>query len=179
MITSSGRHSRAAKDQAKRRLDAQAKELAELNREAALVSSKSRIERQTAFRIKANEKSRCVVGTRASSRLRGAVIDEWQPIPHDWLSDIRPPSSKGLERQKTGLESGDESISDLTDLSEDSLDSVSISLKDEASGKEEAAERDDDDDVLEQGSEEFVEWQTVFLKCCPLCHCLTRITRSV
>ncbi len=168
LVASSGRRSRVAKDQAKRRLDAQAKELAELNRQATLATSESRTERRSTFRM--NDKSR-VVGTRASARLRGTLTDdEWQPIPDDWLDDIRLPSLKRSECQKTGLDSGDESVSDLTDLSEDSLDPVSISVKDEVNGKgkngsgECVGDEGDVDDVPEQwlAADNFVEWQTVF-----------------
>lgn len=168
LVASSGLRSRVAKDQAKRRLDAQAKELAELNKQATLATSKSRTERRATFRM--NDKSR-VVGTRASARLRGTLADdEWQPIPDDWLDDVRLPSSKRSECQKTGLESGDGSVSDLTDLSEDSLDPVSI--KDEVHGEEKEKDGsgecvDDEievDDAPEQwlAADNFVEWQTVF-----------------
>ena len=168
LVASSGRRSRVAKDQAKRRLDAQAKELAELNKQATLATSESRTERRATFRM--NDKSR-VVGTRASARLRGTLADdEWQPIPDDWLDDVRLPSSKRSECQKTGLESGDESVSDLTDLSEDSLDPVSISVKDDVNGKEKdgsgecVGDESEVDDAPEQwlAADNFVEWQTVF-----------------
>jgi hypothetical protein len=165
LVVPSGRRSRAAKDQAKRRLDAQAKELAELNRQATLTTSESRNEKRATFRI--NDKSR-VVGTRASARLRGTLADdEWQPIPDDWLDDVRLPSSKRSECLKTGLESGDESVSDLTDLSEDSLDPVSISVKDEVNGKGKNGSGEcvgDEGGVDDQwlASDNFVEWQTVF-----------------
>ncbi|KAJ7650573.1 hypothetical protein FB45DRAFT_888155 [Roridomyces roridus] len=57
---------RAAKTQAKLKLDAQAKELAELNRSA---------------------KGRRNLGCPFTARLRGVEDDEWQEIPPDWLDN--------------------------------------------------------------------------------------------
>ncbi|TRM64914.1 hypothetical protein BD626DRAFT_400216 [Schizophyllum amplum] len=60
--------SRAAKAQANIKLDAQAKELAELQRQAQLNGARS-------------------TGTRISSRLRGRDEDEeWQQVPDEWLT---------------------------------------------------------------------------------------------
>jgi hypothetical protein len=148
---SSDRHSRAAKDQAKRRLGAQAKELAELNRQAALMNSGTR--RQVLLRS-VTSSIPLVVGTRSSARLRGTQDDEWQPIPEDWLKEARRPEAK------TGLENDEESVSDLTELSEDNSEPPSVSLKRELNGYHNEA---DDDDGADGGPppEDFVEWETV------------------
>ncbi|THH15755.1 hypothetical protein EUX98_g9416 [Antrodiella citrinella] len=74
--------SRAAKVQANKKLDAQAKELAEFQRQA-VASAKTRATRQAS----ASAQKRAVFGTRASARLRGSTRndDEWQEIPDEWL----------------------------------------------------------------------------------------------
>ncbi|KAF8170115.1 hypothetical protein BJ912DRAFT_998243 [Pholiota molesta] len=125
----SGRHSRAAKDQAKLKLDAQARELAELNRQAAMssISRSTRPTRQVAARAQSSKTPTRsapprAFGTRASARLRGPQEEEeWQPIPEEWLNEgKRGKNQKGkLPAAKTGLESDEESISDLTELSDD------------------------------------------------------------
>ena len=135
---------RAAKLNANKKLDAQAKALAEYQRENALASRSTRSARRCGPDNNAvSHPSRPSRGTRVSNRLRRAKPDpedEWQSIPDEWLTeDNSEPSSRGstsnakpgrlwhgdtnsesdLENQKpikTGLES-DESVSDLTDLS--------------------------------------------------------------
>jgi hypothetical protein len=160
LTPSSDRHSRAAKDQAKRRLDAQAKELAELNRQAALVSSGSR--RQASHRS-ATTTTPLVMGTRSSARLRGSQDHDWQPIPEEWLKEVKPTRPSKRIEAKTGLESDEESVSELTELSDDTSEP---SLKPELNGHDDKAEEDDDEDdrgFPEQDSspEDFVEWETV------------------
>jgi len=160
---SSDRHSRAAKDQAKRRLDAQAKELAELNRQASLASSGSRSSaRQASLRSKAASPPR-IVGTRASTRLRGSQDDEWQSIPDEWLNESKPARSpQRLEIQKTGLESDEESVSELTELSED----MSDPLEDEENGHADniaTEELDLAECEPEMPPANFVEWEMVRL----------------
>ncbi len=100
-IVTSGRGARAAKLQANRKLDAQAKELAEFQRQAGLTinseesgSRKSRRIRSTTD-IQPNSTTR-PVGTRASARLRGSGKDEdeWQQIPDEWLTDTMDPGTK-------------------------------------------------------------------------------------
>lgn len=162
---SSDRHSRAAKDQAKRRLDAQAKELAELNRQASLASSGSRSStRQASLRSKAVSPPR-VVGTRASTRLRGSQDDEWQSIPDEWLNESKPARSpQRLEVQKTGLESDEESVSELTELSEDMSEPASRSLEDEINTHEDdvaTEELDLAECEPEMPPANFIEWEMV------------------
>ncbi|KAG6844243.1 hypothetical protein H0H87_008492 [Tephrocybe sp. NHM501043] len=142
----SGR-SRAAKSQANAKLDAQAKELAELNRQAnALARSSSGLRTSTRASPKkpstpkpSPPKTR---GTRLSKRLRGDEDeDEWQAVPEEWLNgdeESKPSKADGKRSAglalKTGLEDEGSEISDLTELSDDG-------------GKESAEEDEDKDDV--------------------------------
>ena len=155
-ITSRG--PRAAKMQASAKLSVQAKELAELQRQAALESRRSgkRVPSPSPPR---RSGTRRTVGTRLSARLRGAARghgdDEWQEIPDEWLNerseaeegggasgserfdgeggmgqssdpDLRPePEPEAVpdpdtdaHRAKTGLESDDDDVSELTELTE-------------------------------------------------------------
>lgn len=142
------RSARAAKLKANKRLDAQAKELAEFQRQSALLLSPQKVStRHTRpLRGQINDSStpakRPVLGTRASARLRGPVKDngddEWQQIPDEWLqSDTdrdtaaprRPAKGKGKGRAvhaedaleeiaQAGLGS-DDAFSELTELSDD------------------------------------------------------------
>ncbi|KAF9493388.1 hypothetical protein BDN71DRAFT_1508624 [Pleurotus eryngii] len=116
---------RAAKMQAKLKLDAQAKELAELNKQAASSKGtphKARANPQNSSPTPSKLPGRPVnnsrpAGTRLSLRLRGSMAGEWQPIPTEWLEESE---SKQPVKRKTGLENDLESISDLTELSEES-----------------------------------------------------------
>ncbi|CAA7268161.1 unnamed protein product [Cyclocybe aegerita] len=163
---STSRHSRAAKDQAKMKLDAQAKELAELNRQANIRESKSRSARQTPLRSQPSRTS-LRTGTRLSARLRGTQDDEWQPIPDEWLSDGK--ANQGQDegsKRKTGLESDEETISDLTELSEDGgelSETESSPSKPPANGKRGKASKAEDaeEEVSQESPEDFVEWETI------------------
>jgi hypothetical protein len=152
-ITSRG--PRAAKTQASAKLSVQAKELAELQRQAALESRRSgrRVPSPSPSR---RSSPRRPMGTRMSARLWGGaqVDDEWQEIPDEWLNerseaedggasgserldgeaemdqrsdpDLRPePEPEAVpdpdmeaHRAKTGLESDDDDVSELTELTE-------------------------------------------------------------
>ncbi|KAJ7844367.1 hypothetical protein B0H14DRAFT_2278678, partial [Mycena olivaceomarginata] len=146
---------RAAKAQAKLKLDQQAKELAELNRTArtkAPATRESRGGRTPVAPVRP-------LGTRVSSRLRGADDDEWQAVPEDWLEEKgsrkKAPVKPNL---KTGLESDGESISDLTELSEDSVDEA----QEETGPAAEAEEEPQTEDNKEEGPpDNFVEWETI------------------
>lgn len=137
---------RAAKLKANKKLDAQAKALAEFQRENAVTTRFTRTTRRSGLDNDATPSSpRPSRGTRVSTRLRSAKLDpeeEWQPIPDEWLTgdDREPPPRrparaaklsrlspditdsdsdlKDLKSIKTGLES-DGSVSDLTDLPSD------------------------------------------------------------
>jgi len=153
----SNRHSRAAKDQAKKRLGVQAKELADLNRQAALTNSGTR--RQGSLR---SSTTPLVMGTRSSARLRGTQDDEWQSIPEEWLKGVNQTRASIRLETKTGLETDEESVSELTELSEDSSEPPSMSLIRELSGRNDEASEDDEDDYpAEPPPEDFVEWETV------------------
>lgn len=153
-ITSRG--PRAAKMQASAKLSVQAKELAELQRQAALESRRSgkRVQSPSPPR---RSSPRRPMGTRMSARLWGVAQgdDEWQEIPDEWLNDrseaeedggasgserldgeaemdqrsdpdLRPePEPEAVpdpdtdaHRAKTGLESDDDDVSELTELTE-------------------------------------------------------------
>jgi hypothetical protein len=147
---------RAAKMQASAKLSVQAKELAELQRQAALESRRSgkRVPSPSPTRRRSTRRPS---GTRMSARLWGVAQgdDEWQEIPDEWLNgrskaeedggvsgserldgeaemgqrsdpDLRPePEPEAIpdpdtdaHRAKTGLESDDDDVSELTELTE-------------------------------------------------------------
>ncbi|KAJ7219982.1 hypothetical protein GGX14DRAFT_432652 [Mycena pura] len=138
---------RAAKTQAKLRLDAQAKELAELNRAARLQSTEKRGGRTMVPRP---------LGTRVSARLKGGDEDgEWQAVPEDWLADGGSSEKKTSvkQRAKTGLESDDDSVSELTELSEEPVD--------EAKDEEAAELSQASDNAGDTQPDDFVEWETI------------------
>ena len=137
---------RAAKLKANKKLDAQAKALAEFQRENAIATRLTRTPRRGGLDNDATSSPpRPSRGTRVSSRLRRAKPgpeEEWQPIPDEWLvgDDSEPPPRRSTRTVKperlspddTDSESGlkdpkpfktglgpDESVSDLTDLSSD------------------------------------------------------------
>ncbi|KAH0833157.1 hypothetical protein J3R83DRAFT_12183 [Lanmaoa asiatica] len=179
------REGRAAKTRANQRLDAQARDLAEFRRQ--MVSSRTRATSIT---------PRKPTGIRVSARLRGTAVedDEWQEVPDEWLtmSDThkrypKDPSSGPLpasrKKTKTGLESDNSSISELTELSdgEDDAAGAERDFKEEqAVGTEETdltpAEKDTNVETEYQPGEDvklvdpsvtpllpddFVEWKTV------------------
>jgi len=136
---------RAAKLKANKKLDAQAKALAEFQRENAITTRYIRATRRGGPDDDPTPPSRQSSGTRVSNRLRRAKPDpedEWQSIPDEWLTEdnSEPPPRRSVRNAKpsrlspddtdsmsdledpkptkTGLES-DESVSDLTDLSSD------------------------------------------------------------
>ncbi|KAG6853957.1 hypothetical protein C0991_012103 [Blastosporella zonata] len=144
--------SRAAKSQAKVKLDAQAKELAELNRQAdALARSSSGLRTSTRGSPKKPSPKKPpppkTTGTRVSKRLRGHEDeDEWQSVPEEWLNGgegSKPSTAKGRrsgvkDTLKTGLEDEGSDISELTELTEDSgkeLDDEESESEDEHEGR--------------------------------------------
>jgi hypothetical protein len=153
---SSDRQSRAAKDQAKKRLDAQAKELAQLNRQAALANPGSR--RQASLRS-ATTVILPVMGTRSSARLRGTQDDEWQPIPQEWLKEYKPAGTSRRLEVKTGLETDEDSVSDLTELSDDDSEPSSLPLKQGSNGPTDDEEHEHGVPEQEPLPEDFVEWE--------------------
>lgn len=89
------RGARAAKVRANKMLDAQAKEFAEYQRQAALLSAtpertSTRTTRSRRPNAETSSPPKKALGTRSSARLRGASQDdddEWQRIPAEWLQD--------------------------------------------------------------------------------------------
>jgi len=174
---------RAAKLQANKMLDAQAKDLAEYQRQMA--RSKSANSRPLTPRRPS--------GIRVSARLRGTATDneEWQEVPEEWLAGTRE-KQQGEEntlplvkaRLKTGLESEEESISDLTELSEDDNtneentqeranadDSEEVLIEDETemefmlapSKTDQKIGVDDEDGDHPAPLGDFIEWETVLI----------------
>jgi hypothetical protein len=117
--------------------------------------------------------------------------DEWQEVPDEWLSpsvhdgtegeEKTPPNAK--KRLKTGLETDEDSISDLTELSEDDdtnegdaqeeadagedeepdvkdeeSEVESVPVSDKPNGKIDVDEEDEELPSLPEG---FIEWETV------------------
>ncbi len=158
------------------KLDAQAKELAELNRQAAARDRSDSGLRTSSRRQPVPPPKSTPRGTRNSARLRGAQNDdEWQAVPEEWLNESvngsRNTRSKNLK--KTGLESEGSSISDLTDLSEEESEEKpeDEEEEDEEEADQEEGEEDEEDEppesVVEQPEEQyqvpadFIEWETV------------------
>ncbi|KAK0480265.1 hypothetical protein IW261DRAFT_1477011 [Armillaria novae-zelandiae] len=179
-----GRRGRAAKAQANMKLDAQARELAELNRQAAARDRSDSGLRTSSRRQAAPTPKSTPRGTRNSARLRGAQNDdEWQAVPEEWLNETANGSrnTRSKSAKKTGLESEGSSISDLTDLSEEESeekpeDEGEEDDDDDDEADEEVADqeedREDDEDeppepVVEQPEEQyqvpadFIEWETI------------------
>lgn len=167
------RGTRVAKLRANQKLDVQAKDLAEYQRQIA--RSKSANARPLTPRRPS--------GIRVSARLRGTLTDEvWQEVPEEWLAGSHErqegkektlPDTKA--RLKTGLKSDEESISDLTELSEgDSQEEANTAENEEACVKEEvetesvlASDRTNKNIGVNQkdedhpSPEDFIEWETV------------------
>ncbi|KAG6825696.1 hypothetical protein H0H92_002791 [Tricholoma furcatifolium] len=172
-VATTGR-SRAAKSQAKAKLDAQAKELAELNRQAnAQARSSSGL--RTSSRVSGSPKKGSpkkppppprATGVRSSRRLRGdEEEDEWQSVPEEWLNDdeeskpskgTKAKASRAKESEKTGLEDGDSDISELTELSEDSEEEKDDEDQDGGDGEDEG-EGGDEDEQQEEESHQVKE----------------------
>ncbi|KAJ6570295.1 hypothetical protein DFH09DRAFT_1154608 [Mycena vulgaris] len=141
--------------QAKLKLNAQAKELTELNRAAGIKASDRRAAhgRTPVAPVRP-------LGTRVSARLRGAEEDEWQAVLQDWLAEEgRSKTKASVEpRAKTGLESDDDSISDLTELSEEIADNVK---EEEESAEAEAPAVEETSNGEDGQPDGFVEWETI------------------
>ena len=105
------------------KLDAQARDLANLNRQAALLNQESTL-CPTTLRSQPTGYTSRPPGTRISARLRGSQKEEWQSVPKEWLNEEKSLQDVKTEAElsKTGLESGEDAISDLTELSEEVSD---------------------------------------------------------
>lgn len=173
---------RAAKLRANKKLDAQAKALAEFQRENAIATQSARtLRRGGSDNDAGSSPSRPPRGTRVSSRLRRgkpSPEEEWQSIPDEWLTEdnSEPPPRRstratkssrlppdnpisesdlgGQKPVKTGLEL-DESVSDLTDLPSDHGDSP---LEGYASAEDDDEEVNEcDGGASEQGKQDSSE----------------------
>lgn len=182
---------RAAKLKANRKLDAQAKDLAEFQRENALAARFTRTTRRGGpDKDTGSSPSRPFRATRVSGRLRGGKSDpdeEWQSIPDDWLTEdnTEPPPRTSMRATKlrrispevtdlesdledskptkTGLES-DESVSDLTDLSSDREDTASTEDDDGGGSKcngDIPSDGKQDGVEPDDNPEGFIEWEMV------------------
>ncbi|OJT13886.1 hypothetical protein TRAPUB_9555 [Trametes pubescens] len=101
-LSSPGKSARAAKVQANKKLDMQAKELAEFQRQTArLASVKAKANTSPrASRRNSSSPAKRAVGTRVSTRLRRSTRgapeddededDEWQQVPDEWLENESP-----------------------------------------------------------------------------------------
>ncbi|KAG5641076.1 hypothetical protein DXG03_006066 [Asterophora parasitica] len=181
---------RAAKMQAKAKLDAQAKELAELNRQAAREGAGLRVSTRGKAASPAKKAAPTLPpprGTRLSARLRGREDeDEWQSVPEEWLNgegkkvNGERNGAPAVHGEKTGLESDGSEISDLTELS-DSGEGEGDNDQDEGEQAPEAAEEQPKEEeaqpqlteapaVLVDDREldpppvlpaDFIEWETI------------------
>ncbi|GBE88446.1 predicted protein [Sparassis crispa] len=150
---SGSKTTRAAKLQANKKLDAQAKELAEYQRQAALAArSSSRSHKKGGSQASPAKLS--PRGTRTSARLRGSTAkndDEWQEIPDEWLhetadSDAKTPVKKGKGKEvrvQSEKEKEDEPSEDAellrTGLESDADSSVLTELSDDVDGRHESS----------------------------------------
>ena len=157
----STRRSRAAKDQAMMKLDAQARDLANLHRQAALLNQEYS---PTSLRSQPFGYTSRPLGTRISARLRGSQKEEWQSIPKEWLNEGKSLQDVKTEAEssKTGLESDEDAISDLTELSEgvsddSKLNTSSLGGKPAESPAFKHRETSGELRVLDT----YVEWETV------------------
>ncbi|TCD63136.1 hypothetical protein EIP91_005974 [Steccherinum ochraceum] len=118
--TPNGSRSRAAKVQANKKLDAQAKDLAEFQRQTASAARAKAARQKTASPQKPTAQ-----GTRASARLRGSTQDddEWQEIPREWLKPSDEDETEedgGLSKEDGNGDDGGDVSSELTELSDSS-----------------------------------------------------------
>lgn len=134
--------------------------MAELNRQASSTNLESR--KQGSLRS-ATTASPPIMGTRSSARLRGSQDDEWQSIPQEWLAEVKLIGASSSFPSKTGLEKDEESVSELTELSEDDSESPVPELN---GHDNEAEDEEEEQEFPQQGavSKDFVEWETVCLQ---------------
>jgi hypothetical protein len=154
------------------KLDAQAKELSASQRQAVGTGIN-----RTGMKPPTGELRR-PVGTRVSARLRADIAEEeWQPVPAEWLAEERDTTgessvnkgaahSSGVDAKllsKVGLGSDEESISDLTELTEDQDEQNAKIEPDYTENASILAARLKRASELEEQPlpEGFIEWETV------------------
>ena len=160
----STRRSRAAKDQAMMKLDAQARDMANLNRQAALLNQDSVIFRPISLRSQPSKYISRPLGTRISARLRGSQKEEWQSVPKEWLDEGKSLQDGKTEAEvlKTGLESDEDAISDLTELSEEVSDDSKLNTPSLGAKSAESPAFNHRETSRElQMLDTYVEWETV------------------
>jgi hypothetical protein len=183
-IPLNGTATRAAKTQANKKLDAQAKAFAEFQRQNSATTRAGRAtKRQKLDEEEEFSTPRRTLGTRMSKRLRRSLNDEdeWQQVPDEWLDgddeahhaakktdarseennlvtdeDNTAPQAAETTKAKTGLESDAESISDLTELSttSDRADDDNEADGDEDTEKEGETEKEDEAEATEEHDEQ-------------------------
>jgi len=146
------------------KLDAQAKDLASLNRQATLLNYES-IDRHTLIQSQPTGHTSRPLGTRISARLRGEQEEEWQSVPKEWLDEENSLQNgkTGAELSKTGLESDEDAISDLTELSEEVSDDSNLNSPGlgEKLDKSPTIEHREESGELQVLDNTHVEWETV------------------
>ncbi|RDX43989.1 hypothetical protein OH76DRAFT_1389802 [Lentinus brumalis] len=144
-LVSPGKSTRAAKVQANKKLDLQAKELAEFQRQAAALARAQTSPRKARGAAASPGKRDRAVGTRVSARLRGSARggggeeesdEEWQQVPEEWLQDAAPARrtrtrtrSKGKARAEP--EEEDEEPEEEPEVEEEQPDAEEEQLADE------------------------------------------------
>jgi len=148
---------RAAKLQAKIKLDARAKEFATLPTQAR---GTRRVARLTEGSTKRPARPQ---GTRVSARLRGAQ-NEWQCVPAEWLNETPEINHESGKDERKGspaknITNGarDDSVSELTELSDDSNDLDALTRN---QGQHQP-DRFIHKEKAENLTEIFLEWETV------------------
>ncbi|KAH9902514.1 hypothetical protein C8Q73DRAFT_633744 [Cubamyces lactineus] len=168
-LSSPGKSTRAAKVQANKKLDMQAKELAEFQRQAAR-EAKAHASPRASRRAPPSPAKRAV-GTRVSARLRrstrGATDEdgddddaEWQEVPDEWLkgdenptpsrrSSARTRATKGKARAVEEDEDEDDAEADAEEADEADADGET-----DAGGEKDAVQDDEQDagDVAGNGN---------------------------
>ncbi len=143
-----GSRSRAAKVQANKKLDAQAKELAEFQRQSAAQAVVTRKQTDGGRKQVGVSPRKTVLGTRTSARLRGSdntEDDEWQPIPAEWLEETvetreAPTRGRATRSRTRGKGKAKEVVPEVEDEDEDEQEEAQ-----ESSVPPQAAAISDDD----------------------------------
>ncbi|EMD33317.1 hypothetical protein CERSUDRAFT_117938 [Gelatoporia subvermispora B] len=176
---SGSKGTRAAKLQANKKLDAQARELEEYKRLAAAETRTStRATRQAAAApasveepARRSPRKSAIMGTRASARLRGALTedDEWQPIPDEWLNadaETESPATRSSrrkgKRKVEEVEEDEEAEEDepKTGLESDAESSALTELTELPDENEKAAEETEKAEETEEPERTVVAKQT-------------------
>ncbi|OBZ72258.1 hypothetical protein A0H81_07462, partial [Grifola frondosa] len=161
-----GKSTRAAKVQANKKLDAQAKELAEFQRQAAaLANAKAKATSNSTPRAskqaQASPSRRGVVGTRASARLKGSggrpsseQEDEWQQVPEEWLKETIEPELKSRDVSK-GKGKGKDSDNEAEELDAEQMMLRKAGLEGDSSSELTELSEDEDKHMdVDKGSSE-------------------------